>query len=282
LRQVFVNFFIPPRKIFFLLLFAVSFPGFSQTALERGMRLYGQGDYYNAVNEFLTVAPEDGDYGEALYWMILSELAAENYNDAKANLETLEKFDPNNRHSSELPYHKARILYYLGNYNEALIIFSNYSESQIDKTRKAAALYWAGECLLALGQLDRAENLFALVMKEYPLSAKYAAASYRLELIKQKKVEAELLVILKWQHEESLKTGEEYSQRERTYNQTIEDYKKRIAELENREVPDGEGFESVSGESEKDMIIRLLLLKNDLLAVQNNIFERLNSGEIWK
>jgi chromosome segregation ATPase len=68
-------------------------------------------------------------------------------------------------------------------------------------------------------------------MQEYPQSAKYEAASYRIALINQKKVEAELLNILKWSHEESLKTVEEYQRRERSYDQAIIAYQKRIADM---------------------------------------------------
>jgi hypothetical protein len=50
-------------------------------------------------------------------------------------------------------------------------------------------------------------------------------------LISQKKIEAELLSILKWTHEESLKTVEEYQRRERSYDQAIIAYQKRIADL---------------------------------------------------
>ncbi|MDR2052305.1 MAG: hypothetical protein LBP80_02745, partial [Treponema sp.] len=50
-------------------------------------------------------------------------------------------------------------------------------------------------------------------------------------LINQKKIEVELLSILKWTHEESLKTVEEYQRRERTYDQAIIAYQKKIAEM---------------------------------------------------
>jgi hypothetical protein len=68
-------------------------------------------------------------------------------------------------------------------------------------------------------------------VEQYPQSVKYEASSYRLALINQKKVEVELLSILKWTHEESLKTVEEYQRRERTYDQAIIAYQKKIAEM---------------------------------------------------
>jgi hypothetical protein len=69
------------------------------------------------------------------------------------------------------------------------------------------------------------------VVEKYPQSAKFEASSYRIALIDQKKIENELLKLLKWSHEESLKTVEEYQRRERTYEQAIIAYQKRIAEM---------------------------------------------------
>jgi hypothetical protein len=50
-------------------------------------------------------------------------------------------------------------------------------------------------------------------------------------LINQKKIEIELLALLRWSHEESLKTMEEYQRRERTYDQALTAYQKRIADM---------------------------------------------------
>jgi TolA-binding protein len=104
-------------------------------------------------------------------------------------------------------------------------------EAPEDDARMPAALYWMGECLYSLGQLDAAQDIFMSVMDEYPYSVKYEAASYRVALINQKKIEVELLAILKWTHEESLKTVEEYQRRERSYDQAIIAYQKRIADM---------------------------------------------------
>jgi hypothetical protein len=79
--------------------------------------------------------------------------------------------------------------------------------------------------------LEDADEIFRLVMEQYPQSAKYEAASYRRTLMNQKKIEAELLAMLKWSHEESLKTIEEYQRRERSYDQAIIAYQKRIADM---------------------------------------------------
>ncbi|MDR2143629.1 MAG: tetratricopeptide repeat protein [Treponema sp.] len=296
------------QKALVLFFIGVAVSVFSQnaeTALQKGLRLYREGGFAKAVSELRQVGPEDGDYPEALYWTGLSLMSLGNYGDALEALDTLEKLRPGEK--PELPYHRGRILFYLGKYEEALIALSDYSVKEENKTLKAASLYWAGECLYALGQLDAAESVFAGIVEKYPDSSKYQASLYRMELIRQKKIEAELLSILSWTHEESLKTQEEYRRREQDYDLTIMAYQKRIAELQGDTiVSDLElsnedyktrlnaaeqkiaSLESTLGEAavleqkpgevpsytNRDTALRLLSLKNDVLALQNAIMGR--------
>ncbi|MDR2049238.1 MAG: tetratricopeptide repeat protein [Treponema sp.] len=303
------------QKALFLLLTSISVSVFSQnaeTALQRGLRLYGEGNFTGAVSELRNVDPGNTDYPDALYWICLSQLSSGSYRSALETLDALEALYPGGK--PELPYHRGRILYYLGSYEEALIILSGYSERENDKTLKAASLYWAGECLYALGQLDTAETVFAGIVEKYPDSSKYQAALYRMELIKQKKIEAELLSILNWTHEESLKTQEEYQRREKDYDLTIMAYQKRLAELqgdtsaadlelsnedyrsriaaaeqkisslESSLMEAGAALSGQSGEAppsytNRDTALRLLSLKNDILVLQNAITGRLYATE---
>jgi tetratricopeptide (TPR) repeat protein len=299
------------QKALFLLFLGISLSVFPQSAaLQRGLSLYGEGNFAGAVSELRNVDPVDADYPEALYWIGLSQLSQGNYPGALETFDTLEARYPGRK--PDLPYHRGRALYYTGKYEEALIVLSGYSERENDATLKAASLYWAGECLYALGQLDTAESVFAEIVEKYPGSAKYQAALYRMELIKQKKIEAELLSILNWTHEESLKTQEEYQRREKDYNLTILAYQKRLAELQgDTRVADLElsnedykkyldaaeqriallesslqeanaAFLEQSGEpapayANRDTALRLLSLKNDILTLQNAITGRLYS-----
>jgi TolA-binding protein len=206
--------------------------------LQAGIRLFNQGrlqeslvDLRQARADSVTAAQR----AEILYWISLAELAAGEYDEAAKDMDALEALDPVGRRSAELPYHKGRLYYYLGRYNEAIVLLKSYSDtlggSPDDNSRKSAALYWIGECLYSLGQMDQAADIFLLVINEYPESAKYEAASYRIALINQKKVETELLELLKWTHEESLKTMEEYQRREHSYDQALMAYQKRIADM---------------------------------------------------
>jgi len=64
-------------------------------------------------------------------------------------------------------------------------------------------------------------------------------------------VETELLSLLKWSHEESLKTMEEYQRRERSYDQALIAYQKRIADmLKNTRLAD---LENANAEYQKQL-----------------------------
>ena len=205
--------------------------------LERGRTLYGQGLWQDAVLELRRAQGESTDSqlkGEAQYWIVLAEIGAGEYVGALRDLSLLEGEYARGPWTPELPYHRGRANYYLGRYDEALIILKEYADSLAGTAadQRYSALYWVGECLYSMGQLDRARDVFALIIDEYPQSIKYEAASYRLSLITQKKIEKELLAIIRWSHEEALRTAEEYQRRERSYEQAIRAYQRRIAELE--------------------------------------------------
>jgi TolA-binding protein len=210
-----------------------------QARLQYGVSLYGRGFWPEAVEELRQSYSETNDptiKADALYWIAMTELAAGNYENSIKAMDELERVSPANTKYAEAPYHRGRVYYYLGRYDEAISLFRTYIDSIAvdvpgESARKPAALYWMGECLYSLGQLNKAQDVFSLVVEQYPQSVKYEASSYRLALINQKKVEVELLSILKWTHEESLKTVEEYQRRERTYDQAIIAYQKKIAEM---------------------------------------------------
>lgn len=215
--------------------------------LKAGIDLYGQGKWREAVSELRRVqaeAPTKKIRGEALFWISLSELSAGEYEEALTDMAALEQTDSNNYRLKELPYHRGRIFYYTGRYDEAIILLSEYANSfkpgprgvlsAAESLKKAAALYWIAECLFTMNQLDRSEDIFTLITREYPSSPKYEASVYRLALINQKRVESELLVLLKWSHEEALRNMDDFRRRESTYDQALGAFQKRIANMNER------------------------------------------------
>jgi tetratricopeptide (TPR) repeat protein len=237
--------------LFFALLLAFAESGFAQSLpvepqsrLATGIQLYSQGRWRDAVLELRRVqaeAPTRELRAEALFWISMAELSAGEYEEALRDMDVLQETDPGNRWLQELPYHRGRALYHLGRFNEAIVLLKGYADSILpgpggflnsaDASRKAAALYWTGECLFSMGQLDMASDIFRIVTEEFPGNTKYEASMYRIALINQKKVETELLELLKLSHEESLRNMEEFRRREISYDQALGAYQRRIADM---------------------------------------------------
>jgi len=208
---------------------------------QNGAQLYSISRFQEAAIEFRRsqeIATNTNDWSRAIYWVILSELAYSDYGSALRDMDELQRRAPNSTYTRDMVYHRARIYFNQGYFEDALSLFNRYntSTSDIDREssdRRAAAFFWMGESLYAMGQLEEAEKFYAWVIGRYPHSPKLEAASYRIDLIKQKKIEYELLALLQWSHEESLKTSEDFQRTIRTYEHTLNVYQRRIAELTN-------------------------------------------------
>jgi len=216
-------------------LYGVLFAQSPTELLDKGLEYYRDGKWQDAVLTLRRVQTNTEDESlknEALYWISLSELFAGVYDAALQDVEMfLTNASATDSKYYEAIYNKGRILYYLSHFDEAIPVFKTYADAVKDPGRVSSAYYWIGECLFALGRLDEARNTFLLITEKYPQSPKFEASSYRIALIDQKKIEQELLNLLKWSHEESLRTVEEYQRRERSYEQAILAYQKRIADM---------------------------------------------------
>ena len=93
----------------------------------------------------------------------------------------------------------------------------------------SSAWFWVGESLYGLGQLDDALAAYQKIVTDFPTSVKLEAAQYKVSLIQLSRREVELSKLLKWSHEDFLKSVEEYQNREKAYVQAIEAYQKRLA-----------------------------------------------------
>ncbi|MCL2442008.1 MAG: tetratricopeptide repeat protein [Treponema sp.] len=217
----------------------------AQFLYSRGMRngslLYNISRFHEAAMEFRIAqenADNSNDWSRAIYWVILSQLAYSDYGSALNDMDELQRRAPSSTHNRDMVFHRARVYYNQGFFEDALVLFNRYINSTSDSDResidrRAAAFFWMGECLYSMSHFDDAERFYAWVIGRYPDSPRYEAAAYRIDLIKQKKIEAELLALLQWSHEESLRTSEDYQRTLRTYEHTLNVYQRRIAELIN-------------------------------------------------
>ena len=202
---------------------------------ESGLERFSKGDYSGALSYFReALLDETGDTsrGNAYFWLAKTHLALGNLADAEKNLEYfLVNFEAN-RNFAEGLYQKGRLLYLQREYENALQVLYGFIERFPENPYAANAYYWAGECLYSLGHLDKAERIFSHVVSEYPASFKVEASKYKLDVIGLKRREEELLKFLKWSHEESLKTLEEFQIREKTYEQALAAYQKKLSKYE--------------------------------------------------
>lgn len=202
--------------------------------LRNGIQEFQESDFAQALVEFrkLLVDPELSEYrGDAYFWIAKSTMALGRLSDAEENLEFYLLNFPDHPAYAEANYQKARLLYLQDEYQAAIEAFERFIDRYPDSPFVANAFYWSGEALFELGHLLRARTLFQTVVEDFPTSFRVEAARYRISLIELKRREEELLKLLRWSHEESLRALEEYQQRERSYEEALAEYRRRLADL---------------------------------------------------
>ena len=204
-------------------------------SLREAVEYFGQGQYSHAIVLLRSLAldPEETEHkAEAYYWLAKSYLALESLEDAERTLEFYLKNYPSDERYPEAFYEKGRLLFRQGDHESAIQALQSFLERYGDSEYVPNAYFWIGESLYSLGQLDDALLVFRKVVDSYPKSFKVEAARYRISIIEFKKRENELLKLLKWSHEESLKTVEGFQRREVAYEQALAAYQRRLAEFE--------------------------------------------------
>ena len=206
----------------------------SDTSLNRGLALFKQNDFGQAILVFESLVDEArGSEIEplAVFWLAKSYMAAGDLDAATASMEYFLANFPNHSSHPEAFYQKGRLLYLQGEFESAILVFEEYIRTYPDLEFISNANYWIGESLYTLGYLEEAALVFNRVVNSYPQSFKVEAARYRLSLIAFKKRENELMKLLKYSHEETLKTIEEFQRREKAYEQAIASYQRQITAL---------------------------------------------------
>ncbi len=204
---------------------------FSQDPLSAGLDAYARSDWSTAILSFRTAVTEPGSGSEGWYWLIMSEISAGEYQAALGDIERFTASFPADSRIPDVRYQKARAQYLLGSYEESIRTFYRFLVTWPNHALVPAAYYWTGECLYASGRFEEARAIFSIVRDQYPLSVKVEASRYRIALIDQKSKEEELLRLLKTSHEETLRVIEDYQRREKTYEQAMTAYQKRISDM---------------------------------------------------
>lgn len=217
-----------------IVLLLVSAPVWAaNTVMENGIAYFGASRFSEALHTFRNVIadPDETEYhGDAYFWLAKTHMAMNNLDDSEKNLEFFLLNFEDNRYFPEAFYQKGRLLYLQKEYEKAIQVLYNFIEQFPANPYAGNAYFWIGESLYDLGHFDKAAKVFRTVVSDFPKSFKYDAAQYRISLIELKYREQELMKFLKWSHEEALKTIEEFQIREKTYEQAITAYQKKIAE----------------------------------------------------
>lgn len=201
--------------------------------LRRGIELFANARYSEALPIFdaLFLDPDSGSLrAEGAYWSAMTLLASGDPAAAEKAIESFLAAFPGHQRTPELMYHKARATFLQKDYERAVNLFQSYITAFPSGDQVSASVFWSAESLYSLGRLQDAEKLYRAIGERFPESVKAEAAKYRLSLIQFKYREDELLTLLKWSHEESLRIIEEFQRREKSYEQALDVYQKRYGE----------------------------------------------------
>lgn len=244
---------------------------FSASALDplvAGLDAYARSDWSTATLSFRKAITNPGAGAEPWYWLVMSELSGNEYATAMTDIERFLLTFPDDTRVSDVTYQKGRILFMMNDTEGSIQVLNSFIQKWPDHPMVPSAYYWIGECLYSAGRFDEAGKLFVLITQKYPGSVKREASLYRLALIQQADKQDELLKLLKISHEESLMIIEDYQRREKTYEQAITAYQKRISEMikDTRlgELEKQLGDEKVRNSELLDKISRLEMLNAEL------------------
>ncbi|MBN1243939.1 MAG: tetratricopeptide repeat protein [Spirochaetales bacterium] len=201
--------------------------------LDAALVLFGEERFSEAIAAFnrLLVDPgAEAQRADAYYWSALASIAAGDLAGASKTIDAFLSLYPRDARVTEMSYQRGRIAFIGKDYERALSLFRSSLAADLSGELAGASVFWSAESLFMLGRLDEAERLFRTVVEKYPRSVKVEAAGYRVALIQYKYREEELLTLLKWSHEESLRVVEDFQRREKAYEQALAVYQRRLGE----------------------------------------------------
>ena len=201
------------------------------SSLTLGLEAFARSNWQEAIRYFKQAASENPASSEGWYWLIMAEISDGNYGFAFADMDRFILSFSDDARVADVIYQKGRLQYLNESYDDALQTLHSFITSYPEHRMTPSAYYWIAETLFACGRFDEAENIYAYLLDTWPQSVKHEAAVYRLALIEEKNVESSLLSLLQVSHEESLRLVEDYQRRERTYEQAIASYQKRISDM---------------------------------------------------
>ena len=205
----------------------------NDSLLQSGISALRNGENDRASAAFRSVLIDESlapFHPEALYWLIKIDMAQERYDEAYASVDRFLAFHPADERVGEVRYHQARLMYFQGEPEKAIIALGRFIVENPQSSLVSSAHYWIGEALVSIGRLEEADAVFSNLIDTYPYSVKREAARYRRSEISLLYRERELLDLLHWSHEEYLQNAEDFYRREKEYRNALESYRERFGD----------------------------------------------------
>ena len=227
-----------PRRILIVTLALVATALVAQTqppaSLVTALESFQAGEFATAIESLNAGIQEDGSepwLGHYQFWQARTLMAANLFTDASNSFDVFLAAFTDHPYREEAEYQRARLFFLTEEYDAAIGQFGTFMQGYPDSSFYPNALYWTGESLFSLGNVNEAERFFAEVTERFPTSFRVEAARYRLDVIDLARRENELLTLLQWSHEEYLSALESFQQREVAYQEALSSYRERLASL---------------------------------------------------
>lgn len=183
---------------------------------------YADADYQSAVMLFRKALSDPQNESDAsLYMLIMAELYSQSYKSALADSDYFLKNYPESKYAPLIKYQQGRSLYFLGEFDKAVLALSDFCHQNSNSEMYSSALFWIAECFYSGYNFEQARPLYERVVDEFPKAVKAVDAKYRLDAINQRLREEKLLYLLQ-------QTGESYLSSKENYEKALRRY-----ELEN-------------------------------------------------
>ncbi|MBQ9495158.1 MAG: tetratricopeptide repeat protein [Treponema sp.] len=190
----------------------------ADAAFAQGADAFKTGNWQLAMMSLRKAASHaENDTAETWYMLITSEMYGASYAEAVIDCDYYLRSFPDSMYVPYVQYQKGRALFYLGDYEKAVLLLSDFCHQHRTSDMYASALFWIAESFYYSYNYNEARSLYERIVSEFPEDAKAAPAQLRIETIAQRTREEKLLYLLK-------KTGEAYLSAKEGYEKQLKMY----------------------------------------------------------
>ena len=197
----------------------------TERALNTAIELYRTQRYEEATGILELIRGDESArsyHPEALYWIAQINISQGRFGFAYEQLDVIVVDHASSQRYEDALYHRARLNYYIGNYNRAIQFLEAFRSIFPNSKYVGNSYYWSGLSLVTLGEKQAAADMFQTIIFNYPTSYRVDAAQYQLSLLSAEKKEQDLADILRWSQEEYLELIREVEDSARETDRTIE------------------------------------------------------------